>query len=201
MFSQISSFQMMSWFTDTNMALWFQRMLQKHRDEGFDISQHQILIMLKPHREHVNMLPYLFDAIFSRWQRCQRWKPIYLWWVLIKHLCWGHTTPFTHDAFLPWMIYSSHVFLWLMCTSMSSVDYESLRIGGLAFAVVLFALGILLILSKLTSMCVTMLCHEYNTQLLLSSVTIKFKRTAFPHYVCNLHHLVSTLYFNYIEMT
>uniref|UniRef100_A0A8B9HUI3 FXYD domain-containing ion transport regulator n=1 Tax=Astyanax mexicanus TaxID=7994 RepID=A0A8B9HUI3_ASTMX len=27
-------------------------------------------------------------------------------------------------------------------------DYESLRIGGLAFAVVLFALGVLLILSK-----------------------------------------------------
>lgn len=33
----------------------------------------------------------------------------------------------------------------------SSADYESLRIGGLAFAVVLFALGILLILSELTS--------------------------------------------------
>uniref|UniRef100_A0A8C2Z7Z4 FXYD domain-containing ion transport regulator n=1 Tax=Cyclopterus lumpus TaxID=8103 RepID=A0A8C2Z7Z4_CYCLU len=32
-------------------------------------------------------------------------------------------------------------------------DYESLRIGGLAFAVVLFALGILLILSKSTALC------------------------------------------------
>uniref|UniRef100_A0A3B4Z5P6 FXYD domain-containing ion transport regulator n=2 Tax=Stegastes partitus TaxID=144197 RepID=A0A3B4Z5P6_9TELE len=32
--------------------------------------------------------------------------------------------------------------------SLCSVDYESLRVGGLAFAVVLFALGILLILSR-----------------------------------------------------
>lgn len=43
----------------------------------------------------------------------------------------------------------------------SSIDYESLRIGGLAFAVVLFTLGILLILSKSTfvCVCVSLVCH------------------------------------------
>lgn len=40
------------------------------------------------------------------------------------------------------------------CCFLSSADYETLRIGGLAFAVVLFTLGILLILSKLT-LCVS----------------------------------------------
>lgn len=40
------------------------------------------------------------------------------------------------------------------CCFLSPADYETLRIGGLAFAVVLFTLGILLILSKLT-LCVS----------------------------------------------
>uniref|UniRef100_A0A667Y5X8 FXYD domain-containing ion transport regulator n=1 Tax=Myripristis murdjan TaxID=586833 RepID=A0A667Y5X8_9TELE len=44
----------------------------------------------------------------------------------------------------------------------STQDYESLRIGGLAFAVVLFTLGILLILSKLTSVCACDCVSFYN---------------------------------------
>uniref|UniRef100_A0A673B085 FXYD domain-containing ion transport regulator n=1 Tax=Sphaeramia orbicularis TaxID=375764 RepID=A0A673B085_9TELE len=41
----------------------------------------------------------------------------------------------------------------------SAQDYESLRIGGLAFAVVLFTLGILLILSRFTSVFLCRRCR------------------------------------------
>lgn len=41
----------------------------------------------------------------------------------------------------------------LSLCSPTSADYESLRIGGLGFAVVLFTLGILLILSEFTFLC------------------------------------------------
>lgn len=59
--------------------------------------------------------------------------------------------------------------------STSSVDYESLRIGGLAFAVVLFTLGILLILSKLTSVCVCASFYYAYMHAMWSSVTITLK--------------------------
>ncbi len=59
-----------------------------------------------------------------------------------------------NSVMVSWLSRAPVSLLW--CSS--SADYETLRIGGLAFAVVLFTLGILLILSKLTSVSVSLYC-------------------------------------------
>ncbi len=75
--------------------------------------------------------------------------------VKTSHHQWIITTYRPQIKKLQWTAWWFHDYL-LWCSS--SADYETLRIGGLAFAVVLFTLGILLILSKLTSVSVSLYC-------------------------------------------
>ena len=67
----------------------------------------------------------------------------------LSALSLSHSSPVSLSHHCP--IFSLSIFLSL---SFPTPDYESLRIGGLVFAVVLFALGILLILSKCVGVCV-----------------------------------------------
>lgn len=98
--------------------------------------------------------------LLNRWRR-ERDQPICLWWV---------NTPFSPTLRWLWCIVriTAKVTILAIC-SPTSADYESLRIGGLGFAVVLFILGILLILSEFTCLCSYVLLFCSPTFMVITS--------------------------------
>lgn len=98
--------------------------------------------------------------LLNRWRR-ERDQPVCLWWV---------NMPVSPTLRWPWCIVTitAKVTILPLC-SPTSADYESLRIGGLGLAVVLFTLGILLILSEFTCLCPYVLLFCSPTFMVITS--------------------------------